>query len=120
MIDVNSLARRWYVVPAAVAILVGALWVGLAAQPETALSHVREAERLLGEQEYDAAFDRIAQALETDPLEGEAYLLLGRAYQELGDVGRAQAALGRALRSRLSDDSRREALSLLVSLGTQP
>ena len=120
LLDVNSLARRWYVIPAAVAILVGALWVGLAAQPETALSHVREAERLLNEQEYDAAFSRIAQALETDPLEGEAYLLLGRAYQELGDVRRAQAALGSALRSRLSEDSRQEALSLLVSLSARP
>ena len=120
LIDVNSLARRWYVLPAAAAILVSFLWVGLAAQPETALSHVREAERLLDEQEYDAAFSRIAQALETDPLEGEAYLLLGRTYAELGDVPRARTALGRALRSRLSDDSRQEALSLLVSLSGRP
>ena len=120
LVDVNSLAGRWYVIPAAAAVLAGALWIGLSAQPETARSHVREAERLLDQQEYEAAFESIAQAIDTDPLEGEAYLLLGRAYEELGDVQRARAALGRALRSRLSDDSRREALTLLVRLGAQP
>ena len=120
LVDVNSMAKRWYVVPAAVAVLVGALWVGLSMQPETASSHLREAERLLDAQEYETAFDRIAQAIDTDPFEGEAYLLLGRAYGELGDSARARAALGRALRSRLSEDSRREALSLLVSLSGQP
>ena len=120
LIDVNSMARRWYVVPAAVAVLVGVLWIGLAAQPETASSHLREAERLLEDQEYDAAFERIALAIDTDPLEGKAYLLLGKAYLELGDMHRARAALGRALRSRLNDDSQREAVSLLVSLGAQP
>ena len=120
LVDVNSMAKRWYVVPAAVIVLVAALWVGLAMQPETASSHLREAERLLDDQEYDAAFDRIAQAIDTDPFEGEAYLLLGRAYGELGDVPRARAAVSRALRSRLSDDSRREAVSLLVSLSGRP
>ena len=118
--DINSMAKRWYVVPAAVIVLVAALWVGLAMQPETATSHLREAERLLEDQEYEAAFDRIAQAIEIDPLEGKAYLLLGRAYGELGDFALARAAVSRALRARLSDDSRREAISLLVSLGARP
>ena len=120
LVDINSMAKRWYVVPAAVIVLVAALWVGLAMQPETATSHLREAERLLEDQEYEAAFDRIAQAIEIDPLEGKAYLLLGRAYGELGDFALARAAVSRALRARLSDDSRREAVSLLVSLGARP
>ena len=119
LVDINSMAKRWYVVPAAVIVLVAALWVGLAMQPETATSHLREAERLLEDQEYEAAFDRIAQAIEIDPLEGKAYLLLGRAYGE-GDFALARAAVSRALRARLSDDSRREAVSLLVSLGARP
>ena len=116
-VDVNSLARRWYVVPIAVAVLLAALWAGLATQPETAMSHVLEAERLVESGNYEMAFHEISEALNIDRAYGEAYLVLGRAHAELGNVERAQTALGRAFALARSDESRNEALSLLVSLG---
>ncbi len=119
-VDRNSLARRWYVAPAAVAVLLAALWAGLAVQPETTAQHLQDAERLIEQQEYDAALSKIADALTIDPMDGEAYLLAGRIYVETGNYGPARDVLGRALRAGLSSESRDEALDMLVSLSGLP
>ena len=116
-VDVNSLARRWYVVPIAVAVLLAGLWAGLATQPQTAVSHVLKAERLVESRNYEMAFFEISEALRIDQSYGEAYLVLGRAHAELGNIERAQTALGRAFAFARSEESREEALSLLISLG---
>lgn len=115
-IDANSLTRRWYVVPVALAVLLGSLWIGLASQPETARSLLLSAERSIESGDYERAFDEIAEALNIDRSYGEAYLVLGRAHVELGNIDRAKTALGRAVALARSEKSQNEALSLLVGL----
>lgn len=111
----TSLLRKWYVVPTAIILLLMALWLGIKTQPETALSYLIKAETNLTNQEYEQAFANIGTALKIDPLEGEAYILLGQFYAELGDLNNARKAIGHSLKTRLSESSRQEALSLLVS-----
>ena len=111
----TSLLKKWYVVPTAIILLLMALWLGIKTQPETALSYLIKAETNLNNQKYEQAFANIGTALEIDPLEGEAYILLGQFYAELGDLNRAREAIGYSLKTRLSESSRQEAISLLLS-----
>ena len=92
-----------------------ALWLGIKTQPDTALSYLIQAETNFTNHKYEQAFANIGTALEIDPLEGEAYILLGQFYAELGDLNNARRAIGHALKARLSENSRQQALSLLVS-----
>ena len=115
-VDVNSLARRWYVVPIAVAVLLAALWAGLTTQPETAMSHVLKAERLLDSGNYEMVFYEVREALRIDGSHGDAYLVLGRAHAKLGNINQAKTALGQAFVFARSEDSRNEARALFVSL----
>lgn len=111
----TSLLRKWYVVPSAIILLLMALWLGIKTQPDTALSYLIQAETNFTNHKYEQAFANIGTALEIDPLEGEAYILLGQFYAELGDLNNARRAIGHALKARLSENSRQQALSLLVS-----
>jgi rhomboid protease GluP len=117
-IDANSLARRWYVVPVALAFLFGSLGIGLASQPETARSHVLKAERHLETGDYEGAFFEVTEALNIDRSYGEAFLVEGRAHAELGNIDLAKTALGQAFIFARTEKSRNEARSLFVSLSS--
>ena len=122
LVNTNSLAKRWWVLPVAVVALLAAAWLGSNRLPDRALSltHVHRAERLLDQQSYEDALDEIGEALELDPRAAEAYLLRGKLFAELGDRRLAVVELGKAIGLGLDGRSREEAVSLLVTLGARP
>ncbi len=119
LVDAGSLARRWVVLPVAAVVLLAGTWLGTATLPDNAISHVYEAERLFAQEEYVEALDETRLALTLDPLEPEAYLLRGKVFTALDDLGNARTSLGLAIQAarRIGDTKvADEAQRLLVEL----
>ena len=88
---------KWLVVPAALALVASGAFVATRALPDNAYSHIYEAERYFEQKDYETARAELDQALSVDELNGEAHLLRGRIFAELGDPPKALADLGIAL-----------------------
>jgi rhomboid protease GluP len=113
--DTNSLARRWWIAPASIAVLLAGAWLGGVSPPESADYHMYMAERYFRERSYDAALDEIAEAVRLEPFVGDTYYLRALIFADLGDVAAARAELSKAI--RLGDDeTRARALALMRSL----
>ena len=122
LVDANSLARRWWIVPASLVVV----WVGsllaTANLPDNAYSHVYEAERYHSQQNYDMALEEIDRAFRLDFSVAEAHLLRARIFAELGEISIARVELGmaQALARRLGDGGIvAEAAALLDALRSQ-
>lgn len=113
--DVNSLLRRWWVLPLSGLVL--ALGVSLASRtlPENPLTHVYKAERLVDEGRYEEALDQIEAALVMDRTVGRAYYLRARVLSQWGDVDGAIADLAKAMLTG-DPETREEARQLLAEL----
>lgn len=118
LVDVSSAIRRWWVVPVALAVLAGGVWLATSSASDAAQAqtHVIRAERLLDEQSYDEALREAERAVELDPNSGPALFIRGKVYAELGLDSRAISDLGTSLSFGLDPDSQQEAISLLVEL----
>ncbi len=114
--DANSLLRRWWVLPLAAVVLVAS--AGLAssgALDDSAMSHLRRAERHIAEGDYAAALDEVEEALSLEPQSGRAHFLRGKVLALQGNIPAARSELGRAI--QLGDrGTRLEAIRLLASL----
>jgi tetratricopeptide (TPR) repeat protein len=119
-VDANSLARRWWVVPLALLVLAAGTRLGTATLADHPVSHLQNAERLLLEESYDLALHELTEAIRIDPLIGEAYYMRGRILAETGDARGAVSDLAHAVRLSLDPDTRRDAVSLLLVLGSGP
>ena len=104
MIDANSLARRNWVVPVFLALLVAFTMVGTATLPENPHTHFYKAERLLEQGEYGVALDEVESAIglyhsmgQANLLTAEAYLLRARILVQQGDPEAAMRSVGLAL-----------------------
>ncbi len=116
---VNSHAvERWWVVPATVALLAVGTWLATVTMPDNAFSHIYLAERYYQRQDYDAALEEIDKAVRLDLSIGDAYLLRGRVFAEMGDLRRAEDELARAIQSG-DRNTRSEAIALLLALRAQ-
>ena len=116
----NMVVRRWWVLPAAVVVLLAGTWLATATLPENALTHVYNAERLLGQQRYEEAVEEIRRAVQLHPLEGRAFYVYGRILAELGEPARARVELSKsiAFANRAGDrDTVDDASELLTSIG---
>ena len=127
--DGNSLARRWWVVPGAVGVLIVGTWLATATLPDNAYSHVYAAERLFQQQDYPRALREIEKATRISidrtlsvghlvPAVAQAYLLRGQIFAELGDFEAARGELTVAI-SLGDSKTRAEASALLVALLSQ-
>ena len=96
-VDINSLARKWWVLPAAGAVLAAGTWLGTATLPDNVLSRLYSAERHLERQSYEKVLEEIGQAVRLDPREGRTYYVLGKLLVELGDTAGARRELFRAV-----------------------
>ena len=65
--DVSSLINRWWVAPAAAALLLLGTWAGSATLPDNSYTHVYRAERHFEQQDFDLAREEIGKAF---PLDG--------------------------------------------------
>ena len=132
LVDVNSLARTWWVVapPSLVLLALGA-WAGTINLPENPYSHLYQAERYYEVGDYDLALDEIDKA--TDPgqkvpvahlMRGAAgaYLLQAKISMELGDwdAAKNQALIAISLARRAgSNKTKTEAEALQRQLRGQ-
>ena len=104
MIDANSLARRNWVVPVSVALLVVFTMVGTATLPENPHTHFYKAERALEQGEYGVALEEVGSAIGLYQSMGQAYLLTAEAHLlrarilvQMGDPEAAMRPVGMAL-----------------------
>ena len=91
------MTKTWIERRAAVVALLfcGLLWAN-AAIATSAQSYFRDAQRYFHNGKYDAAVIQLKNALQRDADNGQARLLLGKAYLKLGDGAAAESQLRRA------------------------
>jgi len=113
--DSNSLARRWWIAPASITVLVAGVWLGGMSLPDTFDYHMYQAERHFKERSFDAALDEIAEAVRLEPFIGDAYFLRALIFADMGDVVAARDELSKAI--RLGDrETRARAIAIMQSL----
>jgi len=120
MRDVNSLLRRWWVLPLSAALLVlGTALASASARdnPITqSITHLQKARQLLEDGQHSSALDEAMRAIEFDPFSGDSYLVRAKAWASLGDSQRAINDAGRAIRFGLDSGDREEAVALMIRL----
>ena len=119
VVDVNSMARRWWVFPAVAATLLLGIWLGTNSLSDNPLSRIDKIENLVNDQQYTEALNEIEELIKLDPFIGQAYYLRGKVLAEFGEINGAISELSRALRLGLDQRSFDEARELLVFLGNQ-
>ncbi len=96
--DTNSLGRRWWVVPMAVAVLVGGVALAVAVQSGSPEVHFVQANRYLATGDYPAAVREFKAGLERDPTTATGWFGLGLAYSRQEDHASAATAYEQAVR----------------------
>ena len=115
MVRTALLMRKWWVVPAVLSLLLMGVWMATVTLPDNPYSRVYRAESYFMQEEYEAAFDELEQAIRLNETMAEAYLLRGRIFVALGDKARARADAAMAL--RFGDSAiKEEAIALLVAM----
>ena len=118
LVDTISLAKRWWVLPAAVAFLVAGVWLGSANVPESAFAHVNRAEDYYRDGDLARALQEVDKAIDLQLSTARAHYLRALIYIDRGNAGGAVAELRTAIQiGRFSDrETMREALALLVRI----
>ena len=114
--DTNPMFRRIWVLPVAVAILVGGVFIGNRIVGETPITYLKDAEKHHEQGEFRLALVLVEDAIDLQPNYGPAYLRRALIMADLGNVERAMDDLGRAVRLGLSDSDRSRAINLLREL----
>ena len=123
--DINSMLRRWWVIPAAAAVLVAGIFLGNLNLDDTPIPHLLRAEEYRLQGEITLALDELDRAIQIDPYYSLSYLRRGQLMAELGNSDLAIPDLVRAVHlsqydsratSRLSDSDKRDAIRLVAQL----
>lgn len=86
VVDRNSLARRWWVAPAALLLAVGLTLLANVREGRTAAGYQQQGEMHLDKGEWDAAIEEFTEALDRDPRLWVAYLYRAEAYLQVDDL----------------------------------
>ena len=116
----NMVVRRWWVLPAAVVVLLAGTSLATATLPDNPLTHVYNAERLLGQQRYEEAVEEVRRAAQLNPIEGRVFYIRGRILAELGEPARARVELYKSIAFAGQAGDRHtvdDASELLTSIG---
>ena len=98
LVDVNSLFKQWWVVPAAVAVILVGAWMATVTIPDNPYSHLYQAEHYSRQGNHELAFEEIEKAIKLDqPISAShlsrslalAYLLRGKMLVDQGYYDRA-------------------------------
>ncbi len=100
VVDRNSLARRWWVLPAALLLAVGLIMLGNVRQRSTAVAYQQRGEDHLVIGEWEEAIQEFSVALERDPESWLVYLYRSEAYLRIGEYHAALQDLDRVVASR--------------------
>ena len=126
--DINSMLRRWWVIPAAAAVLVAGIFLGNLNLDDTPIPHLLRAEEYRLQGEITLALDELDRAIQIDPYYSLSYLRRGQLMAELGNSDLAIPDLVRAVHlsqydsratSRLSDSDKRAAIRLVAQLSSR-
>ena len=117
VMDVNSLIKRWWVLPVAAVVLAAGVIVGDSNVGDSPVTHLRQAREYRVESNLAAAIDELDRAIEIDPAHGPSYLERAEVMAELGNIDRAirDAALAARL-SRPQSQQQQQAIRLMVQL----
>ena len=114
--DTNSIYRRLWVLPVAVAALVVGVVAGDTIVGDTPLNYIRQAEQHLDQGDHRLALTAVDKALDMQPNYGPTYLWRALIMADMGNIDYAMDDLGRAVRLGLSDADKARALNLLIEL----
>ena len=126
--DINSMLRRWWVIPAAAAVLVAGIFLGNLNLDDTPIPHLLRAEEYRLQGEITLALDELDRAIQIDPYYSLSYLRRGQLMAELGNSDLAIPDLVRAVHlsqydsratSRLSDSDKQAAIRLVAQLSSR-
>ncbi len=117
VVDVNSLLKRWWALPAVGVVLIIGVIIGDTNVGDTPVTHLRQAREYRVESNLSSAIDELDRAIEIDPAHGPSYLERAEVMAELGNVDRAirDAALA-ARYSRPQSEQQQQAIRLMVQL----
>ncbi len=117
VVDVNSLLKRWWVLPAAAIVLSAGVIIGDSNIGDSPVTHLRQAREFRVAANLSAAIDELDRAIEIDPAHGPSYLERAEVMAELGNYDRAIRDAALAARfSRSQSEQQREAIRLMVQL----
>ena len=117
VVDLNSLARRWWVLPVVGVILVAGVIVGDANVGDSPVTHLRQAREYRTDSNLSAAIDELDRAIEIDPSHGPSYLERAEVMAELGNFEMAVRDAALAARfSRPQSEEQQQAIRLMVQI----
>ena len=117
VVDVNSLIKRWWALPAVGAVLVVGTIIGDANVGDTPVTHLLQAREYRTESNLSAAIGELDRALEVDPAHGPSYLERAEVMAELGNIDLAIRDAALAARfSRPQSGQQEQAIRLMVQL----
>ena len=114
--DINSMIRRWWVIPAAAAVLVAGIFLGNLNLEDTPVPYLLRAEEHRLNGEVTQALEALDQAIQIDPNYGPSYLRRGQLMADLGNSDRAFSDLRQAIRLGLPDSDKQAAIRLVAQL----
>jgi rhomboid protease GluP len=100
VVDRNSLARSWWVIPAALLALLGLTLLGDVREASTAAAHFRRGESHLQDGQWDEAVQQFTETLAADPRFWPAYLYRAEVYLQEGDRDAALEDFDAVVRAR--------------------
>ena len=117
VMDVNSLFKRWWALPAVGVLLIVGVIIGDTNVGDTPVTHLRQARDYRAESDLSAAIDELDRAIKIDPAHAPSYLERAEVMAELGNIDRAirDAALAARL-SRPQSEQQQQAIRLMVQL----
>ena len=114
--DINSMLRRWWVVPASAIVLVIGILLGNLNLDDTPIPHLVRAEQHRLNGEVTLALEALDKAIQIDPNYGSSYLRRGELMAEIGNSDLAFSDLRHAIRLGLPESEKQAAIRLVAQL----
>ena len=116
--DINTVIRRWWVVPVTIGFLLVGTLLATASLPQNPHTHLYKAQSYLTRQEYQMALEEVEEAVRLDGTIAEAYYLRGIIYADRGSIDAAVSELAKAAKyGQLGDrETRQKAISAMIEL----
>ncbi len=114
--DVNSMLRRWWVIPMAAALVLAGIYLANLNLLNTPTPYLVRAEQHRLDGEVALALEALDRAIEIDPNHSVSYFRRGQLMAEQGNSSLASSDLGRAIRLGLPEADKEDAIRLMAEL----
>ena len=116
VVDINSIARRWWALPAVGVLLVAGVLIGDANVGDSPVTHLRQAQRYRLESNLTGALEELDKAVQVAPEYGPGYFERAEVMVELGNFDRAISDAALAARFSRSEAEQQRAIRLMVQI----